>query len=86
MVDSYNLTQVFLPRRDLVGSLVTSLCYVVSQLLGSPLKIQMRNLMKSKKIIHYMYSKTCLKRPLKHRQNKGIKTNGSLMKVESIAE
>ena len=32
------------------------------------------------------YSKTCLKRPLNNRQNKGLKTNGSLMKVESIAE
>ena len=30
-----------------------------------------------------MYSKTCLKRPLK---TKVLKTNGSLMKVESIAE
>ena len=25
-------------------------------------------------------------KPLKNRQNKGLKTNGSLMKVESIAE
>ena len=33
-----------------------------------------------------VYSKTCLRRPLKNRQNKGVKTNGSLMKVESIAE
>ena len=32
------------------------------------------------------YSKTCVKRPLKNRQNKGLMTNGSLMKVESIAE
>ena len=32
------------------------------------------------------YSKTCLKRPLKNRQTKGLKTNGSLMKVKSIAE
>ena len=32
-----------------------------------------------------MYSKTCFKRPLINRQNK-VKTNGSLMKVESIAE
>ena len=32
------------------------------------------------------YSKTCLKRPLKNRQTKILMTNGSLMKVESIAE
>ena len=32
------------------------------------------------------YSKACLKRPLKNRQSEGLKTNGSLMKVESIAE
>ena len=32
------------------------------------------------------YSKTCLEQPLKNRQNKVLKTNGSLMKVESIAE
>ena len=32
------------------------------------------------------YSKICLKRPLKNRQNKGLKTNGSLMKEEIIAE
>ena len=32
------------------------------------------------------YSRTCLKWPLKNRQNKDLKTNGSLMKVESIAE
>ena len=33
------------------------------------------------------YSKTCVKWPLKNRQNKGLlkKTNGSLMKVESSA-
>ena len=31
-------------------------------------------------------SKTCLKQPLKNRQNKGLNDNGSLMKVESIAE
>ena len=31
-----------------------------------------------------LYSKTCLKQPLKNRQNKGL--NGSLMKVKSIAE
>ena len=33
-----------------------------------------------------IYSKTCLKRSLKNRQTKVLKTNGSLMKVESIAE
>ena len=33
------------------------------------------------------YSKTCLKLPFKNRQNKGfLKTNVSLMNVESIAE
>ena len=36
----------------------------------------------------FLYSKACLKRPLKNRQNKinVLKTNGILMKVESIAE
>ena len=33
-----------------------------------------------------MYSKTCLKRPLQKKQNKGTKDNGSLMKVERSAE
>ena len=33
-----------------------------------------------------IYSKTCLKRSLKNRQNKGLMANGSLMKVEIIAE
>ena len=33
----------------------------------------------------YMYSKTCLKRPLKNKP-KILMTNGSLIKVESIAE
>ena len=37
-------------------------------------------------IMLYIYSKTCLMRPLKIRQNKVLKTNGSLIKVESIAE
>ena len=34
------------------------------------------------------YSKTCLKQPLKNRQNKDLngKCHGSLMKVKSIAE
>ena len=34
----------------------------------------------------HTYSKTCLKRPLKNRQNMVLRTNGSLMKVKSIAE
>ena len=37
----------------------------------------------------HVYSKTCVKRPLKNRQNKYLKeskTNGSLMKVKSIAQ
>ena len=33
-----------------------------------------------------VYSKTCLKRPPESRQTKILMTNGSLMKVESIAE
>ena len=33
-----------------------------------------------------MYSKTCLKQPLKKDKTMVLKTNGSLMKVESIAE
>ena len=33
-----------------------------------------------------LYSKTCLKRPLKNRQTKILVTNGSLMKIESVAE
>ena len=32
------------------------------------------------------YSKTCLEQPLKKDKTKVLKTNGSLMKVESIAE
>ena len=36
--------------------------------------------------IQEKYSKTCLKRPLKNRQNKDLNDNGSLMQVESIAE
>ena len=32
------------------------------------------------------YSKTCVKLPLKNRQKKILMTNGSSMKVESIAE
>ena len=38
------------------------------------------------KMCNIFYIKTCLKRPLKHRQTKVLKTNDSLMKVESIAE
>ena len=33
-----------------------------------------------------LYSKTCVKRPLKNRQNKDLNDNGSLMKAKSIAE
>ena len=33
-----------------------------------------------------LYSQTCLKRPLKIDKTKILMTNGSLMKVESIAE
>ena len=33
-----------------------------------------------------IYSKTCLKRPLKNRQNKGLRDNDSLLKVASIAK
>ena len=33
-----------------------------------------------------LYSKICLKWPLKNRQNKALKTHESLMQVESIAE
>ena len=32
------------------------------------------------------YSRTCLMRPLKNKQIKVLKTNGSVMKVESNAE
>ena len=41
---------------------------------------------KKSPVLCLKYSETCLKRPLKHRQNKGLKDNGSLMKVKSIAE
>ena len=41
---------------------------------------------KTIRILDVWYSKTCLKRPLKNRWNKGLKDNGSLMKVESIVE
>ena len=33
-----------------------------------------------------VYSKTCLKRPLKNRQTKMLMANGTFMKVKSIAE
>ena len=33
-----------------------------------------------------LYSKSCLKRPIKNRQNKDLNDNSSLMQVESIAE
>ena len=36
--------------------------------------------------IRYMYSKTCLKRPLKIDKTKVLVENNSLMEVESIAE
>ena len=36
-------------------------------------------------IVYNNYSKTCLKRPLKNDKTKVLKTNSSLMKVESIA-
>ena len=40
----------------------------------------------SKAIKLFVYSKICLKRPLKIGKTKVLKTNGSLMKVESIVE
>ena len=40
----------------------------------------------AQKRVSGIYSKTCVKRPLKSRQAKILMTNGSLMKVESIAE
>ena len=36
--------------------------------------------------LHFIYSKSCFKWPLKIDKTKVLKTNGSLMKVESIAE
>ena len=38
------------------------------------------------KLARRNYSKTCLKQSLKKDKTKVLKTNGSLMKVESIAE
>ena len=37
-------------------------------------------------MVHLAYSKTCVKRPLKIDKTKILITNGSLMKVKSIAE
>ena len=37
-------------------------------------------------LVLIIYSKTCLKRPIKNIHNKIFRMNGSLMKVESIAE
>ena len=34
----------------------------------------------------FQYSETCLKGPLKNRQNKGLKIGGIIMQVESIAD
>ena len=39
-----------------------------------------------KRVLRYVYSKTCVKRTLKIDKTKILMTNGSLMKVESIAE
>ena len=36
--------------------------------------------------LFYMYSKTCLKRPLRKDKTMMLMTNGTLMKVENIAE
>ena len=33
-----------------------------------------------------VYSKICLERPLKNKQNKGLNADGRLMQVKSIAE
>ena len=38
------------------------------------------------RVIFYLYSKTCVKRQLKNRQNKDLINNGSFMKVEIIAD
>ena len=45
-----------------------------------------RNSTKQKVHVGSQYSKTCLKQPLKKDKTKILITNGSLMKVESIAE
>ena len=50
--------------------------------LGSPGELAMSSSHQS----FTVYSKTCLKRPLKKDKTKVLKTNGSLMKVKSIAE
>ena len=49
-------------------------------------KTSMVNYLVSQKKVTGIYSKTCLKRSLKNRPNQGLKTIGSLMNVESIAE
>ena len=36
--------------------------------------------------LNLINSETCLKQGLKNRQNKGLKTGGSLVQVKSIAE
>ena len=38
------------------------------------------------RVTFYLYSKTCVKRPLKNRQSKDLINNGSFMKVEIIAD
>ena len=49
--------------------------------------IHLTNPTKPKKYIGSQYSKTCLKQPLKKTKQRSFKiTNGSLMKVKSIAE
>ena len=44
------------------------------------------NSTKQKVHVDCQYSRTCLKQPLKKDNTKNLITNGSLMKVESIAE
>ena len=41
---------------------------------------------KERLVFIHIYSKTCVKRPLKNRKTEILMTNGSLMKIESIAE
>ena len=53
----------------------------------SSCRLVLINLLKANGIFHKnRYNKPSLKRPLKNRPNKVLKTNGSLMKVKSIAE
>ena len=56
----------------------TALAIIAVYLLGQELGVL--------KIRKEMYSKTCVKWPLKIDKTKILMTNGSLMKVESIAE